>query len=215
MTNDYGAGLADFFDAAWSSGDICSSVGYDPTEGSYDAATLAQSVVDAGCDSVVLMSYATDGASIVEELKGQGFGGAVFGADGIADAGFIDASNDSSTLDGIIATKPRPSSDSARKVLFDSAWTRTGGPEGAIYTHETFDAVLLIGLAVLSGDSDVADAVATTGTGFEGASGTHTFDSAGDVIGNGYEVCSFSYAGSAASFGCSQIWTTDSGLTNK
>ena len=50
MTNDYGAGLGDNFAANWS-GDVCTQVGYDPAEGSYDASTMAQSVIDGGCDS--------------------------------------------------------------------------------------------------------------------------------------------------------------------
>lgn len=225
MTNDYGAGLADFFNASWdtdndsATGDLCTSAGYDPTEGSYDAATLAQAIIDNSCDSVVLVSYATDGASIVEELAAQGFTGGVYGADGIADAGFIDASSDNSTLDGLVATKPTSGAESARKVAFDAAWAGAGGPEGAIYTHETFDAVLLIGLAAMAADStaeipDVVTGLMLTGNNFEGASGTHTFDAAGDVIGNGYDVCEFSHDGTNASFACTRTWTTAAGLTD-
>ena len=47
-----------------------------------------------------------------------------------------------------------------------------------------------------------------------GASGKHTFDAAGDVIGNGYDVCSFSYTAPSASFGCSQFWTVADGLSD-
>ena len=49
MTNDYGAGLAENFKGAH--GGLCPEVGYDPAEGSYDASTLAQAIVDGGCDS--------------------------------------------------------------------------------------------------------------------------------------------------------------------
>ena len=73
MTNDYGAGLAENFKGAH--GGLCTEVGYDPAEGSYDASTLAQAIVDGGCDSVVLVSYATDGAAIMEALLSQGFSG--------------------------------------------------------------------------------------------------------------------------------------------
>ena len=111
MTNDYGAGLGDNFAAAWS-GTLCSQVGYDPTEGSYDASTLAQAVVDGGCDSVVLMSYSTDGAAIIEALLGQGFDGVIFGADGISDSAFQNDFTDVSALDAVIATRPRQGDDS-------------------------------------------------------------------------------------------------------
>ncbi|MFL2751223.1 MAG: ABC transporter substrate-binding protein [Dehalococcoidia bacterium] len=72
MTNDYGSGLADNFAANWSD-DVCTTNAYDPTEGSYDASTIAQSVIDAGCDSAVLISYATDGASNHRGLEGSRF----------------------------------------------------------------------------------------------------------------------------------------------
>lgn len=209
MTNDYGAGLYDAVSGAMNS--TCTAQGYDPTEGSYDASTLAQSVIDAGCDSVVLVSYATDGAAIVGELAGLGFTGGVFGADGIADAGFIGEFTDNSTLSGVMATKPASAADSARRLAFDAAWADGGGPEGAIYTHETFDAVLIAGLAAMAMDAtpeitDMATAMALTGNNFEGASGVHTFDSSGDVAGNGYDICSFGYDGANASFSCSMTW---------
>ena len=65
---------------------------------------MAQAVVDANCDSAVLMSYATDGAAIVEALKAQGFSGGIFGGDGIGDAGFIDEFTDASAVTGVVAT---------------------------------------------------------------------------------------------------------------
>jgi len=214
MSNDYGVGLADFFESAWKPGTLCTSASYDPAQGAYDAAALAALVIDEGCDSAIMVSYATDGAWIAEELHQQGFKGLRFGADTVADAGFIDASADQSTLGGIIATRPRQAGDSEQKSLFESAWSKAGGPAGALYTHETYDSVLLIGTALLSTESDAAAAVAKAGIGFDGASGKHTFDMAGDVIGNGYDVCSFSYTAPSASFGCSQFWTVADGLSD-
>jgi branched-chain amino acid transport system substrate-binding protein len=217
MTNDYGAGLADNFASATPQS-VCTQVGYDPTEGSYDAASLAQSVVDGGCDSVVLMSYATDGAAIMEALAAQGFSGTLFGADGLADSNFQNSFSDVSALDGLIATRPRPGSDSAAKSDFESAYAASGGDTEGIYTHEAYDAVNIaaeaIGVAALLG-SDVKAALALVGNDYDGASGSHTFDSNGDVLGTGYEVCEFSVSGGSSDFGCPQIWTADSGLAGK
>ncbi|MDP6081766.1 MAG: ABC transporter substrate-binding protein, partial [Arenicellales bacterium] len=104
MTNDYGSGLGDNFAKNWS-GSVCTQVGYDPTEGKYNAASLAQSVIDGGCDSVLLMSYATDGATIMEALLAQGFTGSMIGADGVADAEFTKSFTDTAAVDGLIATR--------------------------------------------------------------------------------------------------------------
>jgi branched-chain amino acid transport system substrate-binding protein len=212
MTNDYGAGLGDNFAANWS-GSLCSQVGYDPTEGSYDASTLAQAVVDGGCDSAVLMSYGTDGAAIVEALIGQGFSGQIFGGDGIADSAFQNDFTDVSTLDQVVATRPRQGEESTAKVDFEAAYSAAGGADGAIYTHETYDTIKFIAAAIASDpDGDLVAAMNATGKNYAGASGSHTFDSAGDVLGTGYSVCEFAVAGSVVDFGCSGTWTADGGL---
>lgn len=209
MTNDYGAGLAENFKAAH--GGLCTEVGYDPAEGSYDASTLAQAIVDAGCDSVVLVSYATDGAAIMEALMSQGFNGDLYGADGLADAAFANSFTDVKALNGLIATKPRSGKDSSAKSAFESAYTAAGGDTEGIYTHETYDAVNLIAAAAMADDSDdLRDDLNSIGKGYDGASGSHTFDSNGDVAGTGYEVCNFS----GTNFSCDKIWTSDTGVTS-
>jgi len=209
MTNDYGAGLGDNFVANWS-GNVCTQVGYDPAEGSYDASTLAQSVVDGGCDSVLLMSYATDGAAIMEALSSQGFTGLVFGADGVADAAFTEAFTDVAAVDGLVATRPRPGEESNVKASFESAYAAAGGAEGAIYTGETYDAIKIAAAAIVSNPDNVVAGLNKVGVNYVGASGTHTFDGAGDVLGTGYEVCQFD----GSSFSCPRIWTAGGGLAD-
>ena len=84
-----------------------------------------------------------------------------------------------------------------------------GGADGAIYTGETYDAIKIAGTAVASDpDGDIAAALNKTGVNYIGASGTHTFDSNGDVLGTGYEVCQFD----GTSFSCPRTWTSDDGI---
>jgi branched-chain amino acid transport system substrate-binding protein len=214
MTNDYGAGLGDNFATATSLS-VCTQVGYDPAEGSYDASTLAQAVVDGGCDSVVLMSYATDGAAIMEALQSQGFAGKLFGADGLADSNFQNSFSDVSALDGLIATRPRPGEASTAKSAFESAYAASGGDTEGIYTHEAYDAVNIAAAAIASAiGGDILGALANVGTNYDGASGMHTFDSNGDVLGTGYSVCNFDVSGGSSDFECTQVWTADSGLVD-
>ena len=211
MTNDYGSGLGDNFKKNWS-GSLCTEVAYDPTEGKYDASSLAQSVIDGGCDSVLLMSYATDGATIMEALSAQGFTGSMIGADGVADAEFTKSFTDTAAVDGLIATRPRPGQDSSAKTDFESAYAAADGADGAIYTGETYDAIKIAAAAKVSDpDGDLLAALKKTGVNYVGASGTHTFDSNGDVLGTGYEVCQFD----GTTFSCPRIWTADGGLAMK
>ena len=211
MTNDYGSGLGDNFKKNWS-GSLCTEVAYDPTEGKYDASSLAQSVIDGGCDSVLLMSYATDGATIMEALLAQGFTGSMIGADGVADAEFTKSFTDTAAVDGLIATRPRPGQDSSAKTDFESAYAAADGADGAIYTGETYDAIKIAAAAKVSDpDGDLLAALKKTGVNYVGASGTHTFDSNGDVLGTGYEVCQFD----GTTFSCPRIWTAVGGLATK
>ena len=207
MTNDYGSGLADNFQANWS-GSVCTTNAYDPTEGSYDASSLAQSVIDGGCDSVLLMSYATDGASIIEALSTQGFTGKMIGADGVADAKFTDAFTDVTAVNGLIATRPRPGEDTNAKTAFESAYAAAGGADGAIYTGETYDAIKIIAASIISDPENILTSLKKTGTNYVGASGTHTFDANGDVAGTGYEVCQFD----GTAFSCPRTWTSGDGI---
>lgn len=209
MTNDYGAGLMDHFVTNWSAGST--QVGYDPTEGSYDASTLAQSVIDSGADSVLLMSYATDGAAIMEALLAQGFTGSIIGADGMADAAFIESFTDASAVDGLLATRPRPGQASDARSDFESAYAAAGGADGAIYTGETYDAIKIAAAAIVKDSDNVVAGLNEVGNKYLGASGTHTFDSNGDVAGAGYEVCQFD----GTAFSCPRTWTRDGGLASQ
>ena len=114
------------------------------------------------------------------------------GADGIADMGFLAEFSDASAAATVIATKPAAGSDSDAKAAFDAAWEAEERNASAIYIHETYDAVTMIGLAAMQDtDGDLRDDIAAVGNGYQGASGVHTFDAVGDVAGSGYDVCQF------------------------
>jgi branched-chain amino acid transport system substrate-binding protein len=200
MTNDYGAGFAAAFKENYD-GDLCAESTY--ADDATDFASMVESVMTNGCDSVVMITYATDGAAIVEELATQGFEGGIFGGDGIADLTFANEFTDASSLNELIVTKPAAAADSPLGMLFDSIYGPTAqaaGYEGGIYTKEVFDAVAIIGLAQATAYRTPADDgvkemlgvnVAAPGAPQAGASGVHAFDANGDVAGSGFDICTF------------------------
>ena len=208
MTNDYGAGLAAVVSGAYAMAgqDMCVEIGYD--DDTTDFSSQVAQFAEAECDSLITVTYASDGAALLEEMATQGIVGEdggpfpVMGADGIADAGFLAAFSDPTAAAMVIATKPASGTDSQTKTDFEAAWaTHYDGDDAvAIYIHETYDAITMIGEAAMDADStdgitgaEVRDAIAAlgSGNGFEGASGTHVFDSVGDVAGSGYDICQF------------------------
>jgi len=72
MTNAYGSGLADSFESYWTGmgNSLCTQLGYEDTTTDFTAAV--QAVIDAGCDSAVLVSYSADGAMIIETMANGG-----------------------------------------------------------------------------------------------------------------------------------------------
>jgi len=212
MTNDYGAGLAGVVKAAYAAAgkDMCVEIGYD--EDTTDFSTQVAELAAAECDSLITVTYATDGAALMEEMANQGIEGPtspvcsedcpfpIMGADGIADMGFLAAFSDPSAATMVIATKPASGTDSDAKDAFEAAWAEyyDGNASEAIYTHETYDAVTMIGHAAMDAECAsqtcgvaVRDSLRVLGDGYSGASGTHSFDQAGDVAGSGYDVCQF------------------------
>ena len=218
MTNDYGAGLAAVVEGAYAAAgqEMCVKIGYD--EDTTDFSTIVSELAAAECDSLITVTYATDGAALLEEMANQGIQGPtspvcsadcpfpIMGADGIADMGFLSAFTDPTAATMVIATKPASGTDTDAKAAFEAAWAEyyvdedgnPGNASAAIYTHETYDAVTMLGHAAMNAEcgsqecgAEVRDHLRELGNAFEGASGIHTFDANGDVAGSGYDVCQF------------------------
>ena len=217
MTNDYGSGLADSFAAAWESAGntLCASIGYEDT--TTDFTSQVQSVMDNSCGSVMLISYAADGAAIVEELAAQSFSGQIFGGDGIAEEGLCASMADPSLCDGIVATKPAAPTPNERSMAFAAICGSIPDCADGIYTAEAFDAMIIMGYSVFaqlsSPGATLSQMIGAVGQGFVGASGVHTFAANGDVGGSGYCVGTFSMVEGAPSYDCTRSWTLSGGVS--
>jgi len=217
MTNDYGSGLADSFAAAWESAGntLCASIGYEDT--TTDFTSQVQSVMDNSCGSVMLISYAADGAAIVEELAAQSFSGQIFGGDGIAEEGLCASMADPSLCDGIVATKPAAPTPNERSMAFAAICGSIPDCADGIYTAEAFDAMIIMGYSVFaqlsSPGATLSQMIGAVGQGFVGASGVHTFAANGDVGGSGYCVGTFSMVDGAPSYDCTRSWTLSGGVS--
>ena len=217
MTNDYGSGFADSFTAAHGADNLCASIGYEET--TTDFTSAVQSVMDNNCGSVVLISYAADGAAIVEELAAQSFTGQIFGGDGVAEEGLCASMSDPTMCDGIVATKPASATPNERSMAFAALCGAVDDCAAGIYTAEAFDAMIIVGFAVFASFSSpegtpLSALISAVGQGFVGASGVHTFTAGGDVGGNGYCVGTFNAADDGTvSFDCDRFWSLEGGIS--
>ena len=217
MTNAYGSGLADAFVASMDAGHICTQIGYDQT--TTDFTSVVSTVVNEGCTSAMLVSYASDGAALIEEMSLQGFSGAIYGADGIAEEGLSAGMADKSLVDGIIATKPSAGGAmSTVGMVFAAQCAAVPDCAGGIYTAEAFDAVYITAFAAfthLATPGITKDmAIMGTGNGLEGASGAITFMSNGDVPAAGYCIGEFSHDATTdtVTYDCARNWDPVNGI---
>ena len=216
MTNDYGAGLADSFTADFTAdgSTLCTTIGYEQTTTDFSGAV--QGMIDNGCTSAVLVSYAADGALILDEMAVQSWTGQVYGGDGIAEEGLaVDAS---ASVDGVIATKPSSGTMGTVGYVFAGLCAQSVDCAGGIYTAEAFDGVVVMALAAFaqmaSPAATLSQVIMATGQGLEGASGTISFLANGDSPGAGYCVGDFtedSTTGDVA-FTCNRSWDPVNGL---
>jgi len=215
MNNAYGSGLADSFSGAYGAANLCASIGYEDTN--TDFSSQVQSIMDNGCDTVVMVSYATDGAAIIEELALQGFAGQIIGTDGIAEEGIAADMSDQSLLNGIIATKPAAAGASEVGMTFAYLCSLSPDCAGGIFTAESFDAVTIMAFAAFTMMANpgitMSQAIAGTGAGWNGASGDVSFLANGDVPGAGYCVGTFTADATSVSYDCNQHWEPVAGLS--
>ena len=215
MTNAYGSGLADAFSADFTADGttLCTTVGYDETMTDFTAAV--QSLVDNGCTSAVLVSYAADGGMIIDEMNFQSWSGQVYGGDGIAEEGL--ATEATSSVNGVIATKPAAASTGAVGYAFAALCAQSADCAGGIYTAEAFDGVVLVALAAFaqmsSPGATLSQVMMATGQGLAGASGDISFMANGDVPGAGYCVGDFTEDANGVSFDCNRSWDPANGMS--
>jgi ABC-type branched-subunit amino acid transport system substrate-binding protein len=207
MTNDYGSGTADAFTNAYGSSNICSTMGYDEYEHteSDDFSNEVYSLVGDGCDSVVMVSYSVDGAALVEELRDWGFTGSIVGGDGITSPDFVNSLNYPEDANGVIAVKPAFGPQTNIKAAFETECNADSDCSSGIYTNEAYDAIRIIADAYVNSSSysSLEQAILSTGTNWEGASGFVTFLPNGDAVGNGYDICEYV----SESLVCNEVWT--------
>ena len=215
MTNAYGSGLADAFTADFEAAGhtLCTTIGYEETMTDFSAAV--QSMVDNGCTSAVLVSYAADGGMIIDEMNAQSWSGQVYGGDGIAEEGL--ATEATSSVNGVIATKPASSSMGAVGYAFAALCAQSAECTGGIYTAEAFDGVVLVALAAFaqmaSPGATLSQVMMATGQGLAGASGDISFMANGDVPGAGYCVGDFTEDADGVSFDCNRSWDPANGMS--
>jgi len=208
MTNDYGSGFADAIEDAWD-GAVCAKIGY--AETTTDVSAEVSQIASAGCDSIFMVSYVTDAALILNEVAAQGINVTLFSGDGPAGEGLLAELSDDTVANGLTVTAPRAGSSFGD---FEARYDASGPASIKQYVLTSYDAVSIIGKAYNTDSADMDASIRAVGTGYEGASGLHTFLANGDVGGAGYDICDYTASGASdGSYDCNAYWTAIDGVT--
>ncbi len=215
VNNDYGKGFADALAAAFaaSGGDVTANVAHEDGKSDYRAelGTLASS----GSLNLVVLAYAQgSGQTVLRQATESGDFEMYVGGDGmISDELFTGI--DTSMVEGMIGTKPGTPEVPGAAMYTDLA-SAAGLDPTAIFAPQAYDAAFILALAIeekgnadregmseavravssapgeviLPGEWAKAKALLADGQdiNYEGASGSHEFDAAGDVPGSIVEM---------------------------
>ena len=195
MTNDYSTHVAEAYEEAWNENgnQLCTTIDFEDQSANFSS--IADEVIENYCDSVVLVSYQTEGAEVIEALSEAGFTGAIYGSDGI---GYMISSDfdDASAADGVRYLRLQGDYHSQKADDFWEFCSNDDDCSSGIYTAEMYDAVSIIGEAFILSEmtnETLNDSIRYVGYQWEGASSEITFNEDGDVAGNGFSVHEYNY----------------------
>jgi len=215
VNNDYGKGFADALSAAFTAngGTVAASEAHEESKADYRAEL--GSLAATGAQNLVILAYANgSGQTVLRQAVESGdFTKYIVGDGMIGDEALTGI--DAATVEGMIGTKPG-SADLPGTALYNDAATAAGLDPTAIFAPQAYDAAFILALAIEkkgSADRDgmsaaVRDVASAPGTvilpgewakakaaiaagediNYEGASGQHEFDAAGDVPGTIVEM---------------------------
>ena len=154
VNNPYGKGLADVFKENFEAvgGEVLAMVPYEEAKPSYRGEVEA--ALDASPDAINLIGYPVDGNKMLIEAIELGYEGEYIFPDGMKGEGVTpgpacdpEAPLDQQYIEGSFGTAPGALSVAVAKA-FDAAYTEEYGPSGIPFRSQSYDAAILIALAI-------------------------------------------------------------------
>ncbi|MDI6631205.1 MAG: ABC transporter substrate-binding protein [Thermoanaerobacteraceae bacterium] len=192
MDNPYGVGLGEVIESALAGkAEVLSVIKYDPNKKDY--LTELTQIKNLNPDCVFHIGYNDDGRVIYKQALNLGLDKIRWiGCDGVYGTGmFATQAAAEFMAKAVLGTRPA-SPEGGKYEEFRQAYKAEYNSEPEVYCDTVYDAAQLIAEACAkAGSADpakVREALVSVGQGYEGASGTITFDSQGDRVSGVYEV---------------------------
>jgi branched-chain amino acid transport system substrate-binding protein len=210
VNNDWGKGISAELSRAFEAagGQVAANIMHEEEKPDYS--DVIRSLSSSGVDTLVVLAYANgSGQTVLRQAVESGAFGQFVGGDGMASNTLV-ATIGSDKLRGMIITRPGAPDSTGARVFNRYAWSANLNPGGA-FVGQSYDAAFMLALAleqkgsldraglskalrsiatppgeiILPGEWSKAKALIKAGKAinYEGATGSHDFDEAGDVPG--------------------------------
>lgn len=194
MDNPYGLGLGEAAQGALEEAgvEILAFITYDPAK--MDYRTELTKIKGLNPDGVIHVGYNDDGRVVYRQALELGLDTLRWIAcDGLYGTGMLETEASATFMNkAVIGTRPAAPEGSAEYEEFRTAFKAKFDAEPEVFCDTTYDAIKLIALAANHAGSEdpaaVQAALLEVGQGYQGASGTITFDAGGDRVSGIYEV---------------------------
>jgi ABC-type branched-subunit amino acid transport system substrate-binding protein len=194
MDNPYGIGLGEAAQGTLTEAgvEILAFIKYDPAK--MDYRTELTKIKGLNPDGVIHVGYNDDGRVVYRQASELGLDTFRWIAcDGLYGTGMLETEASATFMSkAVIGTRPAAPEGLAEYEGFKAAFETKFGTGPEVFCDTTYDAIKLIALAANRAGSEdpvaVQAALLEVGQGYQGASGTITFDAGGDRVSGLYEV---------------------------
>lgn len=184
VNNEYGMGLKNIFEqqVKLNGGNIAISEGF--SEGSTDFRTQLSKVRKSNVDALYMATYYTEGAQIVKQAKELGLNIQILSCVGIYESKFLEIARGAG--EGIVFTAPSydPNSNVKGTIEFVTKFKNKFGRSPGIFQAHGYDSLMVIVSAMKISNSFEPSKIKEelyNIKGYQGASGTFSFERTGDV----------------------------------
>ncbi|MEE2812465.1 MAG: ABC transporter substrate-binding protein [Candidatus Thermoplasmatota archaeon] len=201
IDDGFGRGYARTYEEAYGPENICLTVSYPPN--TLDFSDQVQSIIQAGCDNIMIATYASDGAMLIDDIREGGLldgtnPARIATAHHLGFPEFPEMLEDRTGVLGMVGATPG-SWTSPLYADFSTNYQAAFGEEPAEHSASAYDAAMIMVRSVIQAGTitgaDINAEIPNVGTMYDGVSGTIDFDDNGNTPGMNYDLFRFGVTG--------------------
>jgi ABC-type branched-subunit amino acid transport system substrate-binding protein len=197
VDDGFGRAYARIYTDAYGAENICHTVGYPSSALEFSEQITA--ISEAGCDNILVATYASDGAMLIDDIAQAGFNSIrLVSGHHPGFEGFPELLEDKTAILGMVGGIPS-NWTSPLQAGFDADYLSAFNSAAPAHAGASYDATMIMAKAVIQAGSttgsDVKAAIPVIGDEYAGIVGTIDFDQQGNTPGMKYDLFRFETTG--------------------